>query len=129
MADRRKYRKKATSFVVAVKLDLETDGFTYEKWGDTQICKAGDWLLDNGGDVYTVDGETFERTYQPVGPGIYQKTVSVWAEIAKRAGEIRTKEGVTHYEAGAYIVYNDSEGKDGYAVEAVSFEEMYEPVS
>jgi hypothetical protein len=39
---------------------------------------------------------------------------------------IETKEGVTHDEAGAYLVFNDEDGKDGYAVEAVTFEEMYE---
>ena len=27
------YRKKADSFVTAVQLNLETDGFSYQKWG------------------------------------------------------------------------------------------------
>jgi hypothetical protein len=119
--------KKTAAFVVAVQLDLESDGFSYQKWGGTQTCKAGDWLVNNDGDVYTVDGETFASTYQLVSPGVYVKTTPVWAEIAKQAGQIRTKEGVTHYEAGAYIVYSDPEGEDGYAVEADSFEKMYEP--
>jgi hypothetical protein len=123
----RKYRKKATSFVVAVQLDLETEGFTYEKWGATQTCKRGDWVVNNNGDIYTVDGDSFKQTYRCVGPGIYVKTTPVWAEIAAQAGHMRTKEGITHYKAGTYIVYNDPEGKDGYAVEADSFEEMYEP--
>ncbi len=127
MAGRRKYVKKSTAFVVAVRLDLKTDGFTYEKWGGTQTCKAGDWLVYNDGDTYTVDQETFQRTYRSVSPGVYVKTTPVWAEVAQHAGQIRTKEGVTHYKAGSYIVYNDPEGKDGYAVEASSFEEMYEP--
>jgi hypothetical protein len=129
VAKRRKYRKRADSFVTAVQLDLETEGFTYQKWGGTQTCKAGDWLVDNDGDIYTVDRETFEQTYRPVSPGVYVKTTPVWAEIAETAGEIQTKEGVTHYEAGAYLVFNDSQGQDGYAVEADSFEEMYEPAS
>jgi hypothetical protein len=119
--------KKAVSIVVAVQLDLETDGFTYQKWGGTQVCKAGDWLVDLNGDICTMDRETFARTYQPMSPGVYGKTIPVWAEIAEQAGHIRTKEGVTHYKAGAYIVYNDPEGEDGYAVEADSFEAMYEP--
>lgn len=50
--------------VVAVPLELETDGFTYEKWGSVQRCKAGDWVVNNGGDIYTVDRQTFERTYR-----------------------------------------------------------------
>lgn len=127
MAERRRYLKKATAFVVAVQFDLETDGFTYEKWGGTQTCKPSDWLVDNDGDIYTVDRDTFARTYRPKSPGVYVKTTPVWAEIAERDGHILTREGVTHYEAGDYIVYNDPEGKDGYAVSADSFKEMYEP--
>jgi len=123
----KKYVKKATSSVVAVQLDLETEGFTYEKWGATQTCKRGDWVVNNNGDVYTVAGDTFAKTYRCVSPGVYRKTTPVWAEIAEQAGHIRTKEGITHYDAGAYIVYNDPDGKDAYAVEAGTFEEMYEP--
>jgi len=124
---RRKYHKKGGSFVVAVQLNLDTKGFTYEKWGGTQTCKTGDWVIDNDGDVYTVDSETFARTYRRVSPGIYEKTASVWAEVAEKAGHVDTKEGVTHYHAGAYVVFNDPQGKDAYAVEAESFEGMYEP--
>jgi hypothetical protein len=127
LAKRRKYLKKPTSFVVAVRLDLETEGFTYQKWGGTQTCKAGDWVVNNDGDIYTVDGDTFARTYRSVTPGVYMKITPVWATVAKQAGQIRTKEGVTRYKAGAYLVYNDPEGEDGYAVDADSFEEMYEP--
>ncbi len=39
---------------------------------------------------------------------------------------MRTKEGVTHYKVGDYVVFNDPDGRDGYAVERTSFEEMYE---
>jgi hypothetical protein len=125
VAERRKYLKKTTSLVAAVQLDLETQGFSYQKWGGTQTCKAGDWLLNNDGDVYTVDRETFARTYRAVSPGVFEKVAPVWAEVAEQPGQIETKEGVTHYEAGAYLVYNDPDGEDGYAVEAEAFEEMY----
>lgn len=121
-----KYLKKTTSRVVAIQLDLETEGFTYRKWGGTQACKAGDWIVNNNGEVYTVDRDTFARTYRVVGPGIYEKAAPVWAVVAERPGQIATKEGVTHYQAGAYLVYNDADGKDGYAVEAEAFEKMYE---
>ncbi|MGQ0649769.1 MAG: hypothetical protein ACT4P7_19625 [Gemmatimonadaceae bacterium] len=126
MAQRAKYRKKAGSYVVAVQLNLQTRGFHYEKWGGSQTGKAGDWLLDNNGDVYTVDRDTFARTYQPVSPGLYRKVAPVWAELAERDGSIPTKEGVTHYRAGAYLVFNEPDGRDGYAVEAEAFHRMYE---
>ena len=126
MAKLTKYVRKKASRVIAVQLDLETDGFTYKKWGGTQSCKAGDWLVDNDGDVYTVDRETFSRTYGEVSPGIYEKRAPVWAEIARKPGQIKTKEGATHYDAGDYLVYNDESREDGYAVEPEKFEGMYE---
>jgi len=127
MGQRRRYRKRATSFVTAVRLDVETDGFTYRKWGGMQRCKPGDWIVDNEGDVYTVDAEAFAHTYRPVGPGLYVKATPVWAAIAQVAGAIETKEGVSHYVPGDYLVYNDEAGTDGYCVSAEKFEAMYEP--
>ncbi len=64
MNHRHRYRKKSDSYVIAVQLDLDTDGFTYRKWGGEQRCKIGDWIVDNRGDIYTVDGEVFARTYR-----------------------------------------------------------------
>ena len=125
---RQEYSRKAGTTVVAVQLDLKTDGFTYHKWSGVQTCKAGDWVVDNGGDVYTVDQDTFARTYRSVGDGRYEKTSKVWAEIAAEPGRIRTKEGVTHYDAGDYLVFNDRAGKDGYAMTAETFERLYERV-
>jgi len=124
---RRKYIKRKTQIVTAVQLDLETDGFTYRKWGGAQQCKRGDWLVNNNGDVYTVDRESFQRTYEATGPGAYVKTAPVWAEEASAAGEVRTKEGATHYEKGDYLVYNQADGGDAYAVKRGEFERMYEP--
>lgn len=125
---RKTYRKRETSVVTAVRLALETDGLTYRKWGDTQSASAGDWLVDNDGDVYTVTADAFERTYEMVSPGVYRKTGPVWAEVAEEPGAIRTSEGTSAYEAGDYLVFNDADGKDGYAVGREKFERMYEPV-
>lgn len=122
-----RYRKKPSAAVVAVRLDLDTDGFTYRKWGEMQRCKARDWVVDNEGDVYTVDAETFTATYRQVSPGRYLKSAPVWAEIAETGGTIETKEGATRFEAGDYLVYNGHDRTDGWAVTADRFEEMYEP--
>ena len=127
MSDRGQYIKKASQIVTAVQLELDTPGFAYEKWGGTQQCKRGDWLVNNEGDTYTVDSDTFARTYRPTGIGAYVKVAPVWAEQASSAGEIRTKEGVTHYQSGDYLVYNERGSRDGYAVEKDVFERMYEP--
>lgn len=123
----KRYRRKAGNEVIAVRLDLDTEGFVYEKWGATQTCKRGDWIVDNGGEVYTVDRGTFEATYRAVSPGVYAKRVDVWAKVADSAGTIRTKEGATEYEAGDYLVFNDPEARDGWAITAKKFATLYEP--
>ena len=126
MSRRLKYVKRGDQTVVAVQLALDTPGFSYQKWGATQSCKAGDWLVDNAGDVYTVERESFANTYRQVAPGSYIKMAPVWAEVAADAGEVRTKEGTTHYRAGDYLVFNEESGGDPYAVSADKFAEMYE---
>ena len=64
MARRLKYVKRPSQAVVAVQLALTTKGFTYKKWGATQRCKSHDWLVDNDGEVYTVDRVSFRRKYR-----------------------------------------------------------------
>jgi hypothetical protein len=126
MGNRRRYRKKADQFVAAVQLDLDTDGFTYRKWGAEQRCQQGDWVVDNDGDHYTVDGEVFARTYRKLSPGIYVKTTPIWAEVASEPGRVVTKEGASNYQAGDYLVSNNEDGTDAYCISAAKFESMYE---
>jgi hypothetical protein len=79
---RLRYRKKANQFVTAVRLNLDTDGLVYRKWGGRQRGKRGDWLVDNHGEVYTVDARSFARKYRRLSPGVYVKATPVWAEVA-----------------------------------------------
>ncbi len=122
----RQYRRRERTFVTAVRLDLDTEGFTYQKWDGTQRCKRGDWLVNNRGDVYTIDADTFECTYQMVSPGLYEKVAPVWAEVAAEPGTIPTKEGSTAFLAGDYLVFNAPDCKDGYAMKAETFRQLYE---
>lgn len=126
MGVRRKYKKKPTASITAVQLDLDTEGFTYNKWGGKQVCKRGDWLVNNNGDTYTIAEKSFAQTYEFVSPGVYVKSAPVWAEVAEKAGKLKTKEGETAYQAGDYLVYNNEDGTDGYAVTAKNFESMYD---
>lgn len=127
MGNRQRYRRRPDTPVTAVRIDLDIDGFSYRKWGDVQRCKRGDWLVDNEGDVYTVDGDTFARTYRAVGPGAFVKSAPVWAESATAPGRVATNEGTTAYGAGDYLVSNNDDGSDAYAVSKAKFEAMYEP--
>ncbi len=126
MAQRRRYRKRAGHPIIAVRLDLDTDGFTYQKWGSEQKCKQGDWLVNNAGETYTIDATTFEQTYREVSPGLYEKSTSIWAEVAELDGAIPTKEGQSHYKAGDYVVSNNEDGSDAYCVQKDIFEAAYE---
>ena len=114
--------------MAAVKLDLQTAGFTYEKWGATQRCEPGDWLVNNQGEVYTVDADTFDRTYRNVSLGVYEKNAPVWAEQAETPGAIQTQEGSTAYQPGDFLVFNDPDRKDGYAMTREKFHSLYEAV-
>ena len=125
MENFKKYRKRARSTVIAVQLDLDTEGFTYEKWGGSQRCRAGDWLVKNGDDTYTVAAETFASTYHEESPGVFEKRSGVWAARAEEDGTVRTQEGTTAYKAGDYVVFNDGDENDRWAVGAAKFEEMY----
>lgn len=127
MTERRRYRPRPDQFIVAVPLRLDTKGFSYRKWGSVQRCKPGDWLVDNDGDIYTVDAEVFAATYHEVRRGTYLKTTPVWAEAATEDGSVATKEGRTHYKTGDYVVFNNKDGTDGYAISATKFESRYEP--
>jgi len=126
MPIRRKYTQKPTSFVTAVQLDLDTEGFVYNKWGGRQACKRGDWLVDNNGDKYTVAQESFAKTYKFVSPGVYSKSSPVWAEVADKPGKVKTSEGETAYEAGDYLVANNQDGTDAYAISSEKFHELYD---
>jgi hypothetical protein len=130
---RRKYVRNPNRPVAAVRLSVDTDGLVYRKWGGEQRAKPGDWIVDNDGDVYTVDAEVFAHTYRPIdlqkAPGTYVKTTPVWAEQAQQAGSVTTKEGATHYAAGDYLVSNNSDGSDAYAMKAKKFAELYVPTS
>jgi hypothetical protein len=128
-SQRRKYVRKPDRPVAAVQLCLETDGLVYRKWGAEQRAKKNDWLVDNDGDVYTVDADVFANTYRPIdrakNPGAYVKVTAVWAEEASEAGAVTTKEGATRYEAGDYIVSNQADGSDSYAIGRDTFHKLY----
>ncbi len=121
-----RYIKKSDKPVQAIQIKLDTNGFTYKKWGDQQICKAGDWLVDNDGDFYTVDQQVFAQTYRQLTPATYVKAKPIWAKKAKGAGSVKTNEGRSHYQSGDYIVSNHEDGSDAWCIEAEKFHEMYE---
>jgi hypothetical protein len=129
MSAPRKFNRRPDSFVTAVQLNLDFDGISYTKWGDTQKAKPGDWLVNNGGEVYTVDQESFAATYTEQSPGVFAKTGSVWAYEAQNDGTIPTKEGTSEFKTGDFLVFNDEGLLDGYCMSAEKFHQLYEPAA
>lgn len=113
--------------VVAIQIPLESKGLEYEKWGSTQLAKPGDWLVSKLGETYSIDAESFANTMKPLDQiGHYYKATEIWAEVAMDSGSVRTKEGVTEYVKGDYLVSNNEDLSDRYAMSKKSFEERYE---
>lgn len=123
----KKYKKKARQAIHAIQIDLDLISFNYRKWDDIQTCKSGDWLVENNGDVYTIDQQVFADTYRQTGPASYQKVAPVWARQVDEDGSVKTKEGRSHYRAGDYIVANHEDASDAWCMSPEKFDSMYEP--
>lgn len=126
MSRRRRFRRRPDQFVVAVQLRLDTDGFDFRKWGGVQHCKANDWIVDDEGEIHTVDADSFARTYRELRRGAFIKTAPVWAEQAEDDGSVTTKEGRTNYVKGDWLVSNNEDGSDAYAIGGDEFRRRYE---
>ena len=122
----KRYRRRERTAIIAVQIALDTEGFTYKKWGDLQVARSGDWLVNNNGNVYTIDSEVFERTYTEVSDGVYEKTAAIWAEKAQAAGKVRSTSGFTNYRAGDFVLFNDEDRADGWAMSEKEFGRLYE---
>lgn len=123
----KEYRRRPTATVVAIQMNLQMTGLLYEKWGGLQVGKPGDWLVQNGVEVYTVDKDSFAKTYTTAGPvGHFAKTGAVWAMEADTDGKIKTKEGYSDYKHGDMLVWNDPYKSDGYCMSQEKFFELYE---
>lgn len=123
---RKKYKRKYFDPVVAIRINLDTPGLIYEKWGGGQVGKQGDWLIQKGKEVYTIDSESFSKTYKKVSQGLYIKKAPVWSYRAAREGKIKTKEGHSQYKKGDWIVSNDSHFVDQYPLSDKKFRSLYE---
>jgi len=76
-----------------------------------------------------VSQDSFAKTYKFVSPGVYVNSAPVWAEVAEKAGKVRSLEGETAYEPGDYLVSNNEDGTDAYAMDKEKFASMYELIS
>lgn len=119
----KQYKRKPGKSVVAIQLPGH---MLYKAWGDIQHAKPGDWLLQNGDEVYTVDAKSFEHTYRTEGNNLFIKTAAVWAMQTEVDGKVHTKEGYSDYKSGDMLVWNDPHSSDGYCMPQEKFFELYE---
>ena len=81
MSELKKYNRRPDATVTAVQINLALVGhqpLQYAKWGGTQTAEAGDWLVNNNGDVYTIKEDVFANTYHMVSPGVYAKIGQIY---------------------------------------------------
>ena len=73
--------------------------------------------------------ETVLQAFRANVPAVHAEDgcIEYGATVDADAGSIQTKEGVTHYDPGDYIVSNKEDGSDEYAVAAAKFESLYTP--
>jgi len=122
---RREFTPRDNKYVEAIKLDLDFDGFTFQKWGHSQKCKRNDWLIFSEGDTYTVDHEYFLQHFKTQSPGRWKKVGKICAEEAEENGFVQTLEGKTNYKKGDFIVSNYGKGGDQYAIPRIVFHNKY----
>ena len=102
-------------------------------WMHRAVVKERDLLRAKADADADVDGARDVRDGALGGGAGRQARVIVAQEngelVAAEAGTVATKEGVTHYAAGDFIVSNQPDGEDSYAITRARFEDLYEPAT
>ena len=127
------YRAAGGLPVNAIQLtfDESEKSISYVKWGGEQTAKFGDWLVHNptGGDTYTVDNESFYNTYMAVADtfGLYQKKGAWCKRVPFNAAPftIPTKEGGTQVNPGDWLMANNVDLSDKYAMRHEKWLKLY----
>ena len=125
MSEHQKLVKRPDQAVHARRLDLDTDGFTYRKWGGQQRCKAGDWIVSSDGDTYTLDAKTFARNYRHLKDGAYLQPHAGLGRTGDR-GRRGADEGRRHQVSGWRLSgLEPGRRRRGYAVAKAKFERTF----
>lgn len=72
--------------------------------GSELSAAAGDWLLTDGVEEWTVAAQVFTRTYDELPDGRYVKHALVEAVRTERPVEVATLEGPARAEAGDWVL-------------------------
>ena len=123
LAGGRSYRSVAV--VDAVRLTEDSEWATAN--GDPLSASAGDWMLSDGGDHWSVAPDVFAASYEPVGDGRYAKTATVTAIQLTAPFAVDTLEGVATGAAGDWLVRNPT--GECWPVPAETFSKRYELAS
>lgn len=93
--------------------------------GSALSAAAGDWLVTDGAEEWTVAPDIFRRTYRRLADGRFVKQEPVRAARLDRSAEVPTLEGVARAEAGDWVLC----GVDGelWTVTDTFFRAHYEP--
>jgi hypothetical protein len=121
LARGRSYR--SVSVVTAQRLPDDYEWTTPN--GDALSAVAGDWLLSDGADQWSVADDVFAKSYRPIGDGRYEKTATVIAVRLDEPFAVQTLEGVATGAAGDWLVRNPT--GESWPIPAATFAKRYEP--
>lgn len=93
--------------------------------GSALSARAGDWLITDGVQEWTVEADIFARTYRRLPDGRFAKDAPVDAVRTDRPLDVPTLEGVARAEAGDWVL----RGVDGelWPVSDAYFRSTYTP--
>jgi hypothetical protein len=114
---------RSTAVVDATRLTAPRTWHTAR--GCALAAVAGDWLVTDGSEEWTVAADIFARTYDRLPDGRYAKHATVDAVRTDRPVEVRTLEGPARAEPGDWVL----RGVDGelWTVTDAYFRTHYEP--
>lgn len=104
---------------------LDTDHEWTTSGGDVLVGRAGDWLVSNDSDMWTVAADVFERTYEQLPNGRWRKTALITAVRATERTTIQTLEGPAVAEVGDWIATNPT--GESWPIKADTFARHYVP--
>lgn len=96
---------------VAIQLQSGTTGFSYHKWVTSQSCKPGDWIVKNAFDMYTVDENSFSRSYRAASLSCHRIFSPVRASMVGLGCTNESKEGFTQCQAGTTVALMTSKNE------------------
>lgn len=121
---------RAPCFVKSAGAEVRASRLTVRRtWrtarGDAMRARAGDWLVEQGSEEWTVAAAVFEERYEEVRPGVFRSRQAIRAVRVEEPLEIETLEGWVHAASGDLLALGPA--GDVWPIPAERFAATYRP--